>query len=447
MSEIDSETSRILAVLVNSGKFNFAEADQKLAGSRISITLSEEAAQTRAGQAAFLTAVVTGVKSFGQVYISGELNCPLMFPLPIPARTLAEAGAAWGAIAKDGSPEGWSILIGPKSEPGPEWSVQALWDGWVAGIAPGNSIVALGRGDCALAGVGAGALAVGQAFLAETGDIRAGKTFQRLSMWEPENGDAGEFGPGPRMTSLCLPTDLWLVGLGNLGQAYLWSLSLLPYQLHAEVRLFLQDDDRIKRENWGTSVLVRERKYGILKTSLAEAWAIGLGFQVRRIDRKLDADLRVTEDEPNIALAGLDSLTARGILSGRGFKYIVDAGLGATFDEYRKFHINVFSGHTDPAQHFHGLADRMAQVAEQNMRLPAYQALACGAAILAGASAAVPFVGTFAGALAIAQTVRIASGKAHHTTIAGEAGDLRNTRGTLGTAPMRTIVKNSPTAP
>ena len=68
--EIDSETSRIRATLVNSGRHTFSEAEQKLAASRLSLILGDEAAGTPAGQAAFLAAALTG---FGEVTVHGRL--------------------------------------------------------------------------------------------------------------------------------------------------------------------------------------------------------------------------------------------------------------------------------------------------------------------------------------------------------------------------------------
>jgi hypothetical protein len=38
---------------------------------------------------------------------------------------------------------------------------------------------------------------------------------------------------------------LWLIGLGHLGQAYLWALGLLPYASSDAVSLILQDTDII----------------------------------------------------------------------------------------------------------------------------------------------------------------------------------------------------------
>ena len=65
------------------------------------------------------------------------------------------------------------------------------------------------------------------------------------------------------------------------------------------------------RKNPGTSVLVERGRYGMLKTRIAEDWAMRRGFQVRRVYRRLDANLFRTPIEPGIALAGLDRMPAR----------------------------------------------------------------------------------------------------------------------------------------
>jgi hypothetical protein len=64
MVKINSATSRIRAAFVNSGRYGFEEAERKLAAARLVIRLSAEAAETPAGQAAALTAVVTASRCF-----------------------------------------------------------------------------------------------------------------------------------------------------------------------------------------------------------------------------------------------------------------------------------------------------------------------------------------------------------------------------------------------
>jgi len=447
--ELDSETSRIRAALVNSGRHTFPEAESKLAASRLSLVVGANAVNTPAGQAAFLTATATGTRCFGSVTVHGPLSQPLLFPLPIAAKSLSEAAAYFGAQTTDALLTSRRVLIGSDMEPGDGWSVQAFWNGWTAGTAPGRRPVSIGRSDCALAGVTAGALAVGQAFLAEQGDHRAGETAQSLSLWAPGLCEFGTDQIGPCSSQVYLPRELWLIGLGNLGQAYLWSLSLLPYERPEDVLLFFQDDQKIAKENWGTSILVQRGRYGILKTRVAEEWATGRGYQARRVDRRLDEHLFRSDAEPGIAMAGLDGMLARRLLGRRGFEYVIDAGLGATVNDYQKFRINVFGCSEDPADHFRGVEDQPVQVTQELMQLSAYQDLArargdggCGAAMLAGSSVAVPFVSAVTAAFAVTQAIRIASAQAHHVGITGDVSDLRSVRAALGRTPDRISVPN-----
>jgi hypothetical protein len=448
--EVNSEISRIRAALVNSGQNSFSEAEQKLLSSRLNLRIGTDAASTPGGQAAILTAVATGARCFGRVSVLGTLDQPLLLPVPIAAKTLAEAVAHFGAREADDRTSSRTVLIGPGNEEEKDWSVRAFWNGWVAGTAPGRNTVALGKSDCALAGAAAGALAVGQAFLAEQGDHRAGRSIQQLSLWQPEIGAQAGCSSGPSLNEVYLPTALWLAGLGNLGQANLWALTLLPYPRPADVLLFFQDDQKVGKENWGTSVLVQRGQYGALKTRIAEEWATTRGFDVRRVDRRISEQQTRSDREPGILLAGLDRMPPRRMLGRCGFDYIIDAGLGITAADYRKVRLNVFDATEDPAAHFHGVEDPTAQVVEELMKLPAYQELArtlgdggCGAAMLAETSVAVPFVSSVVGALAVTQAIRIASGQAHHTAIAGEVGDLRSIRATQGRKPDRIVVPNA----
>jgi hypothetical protein len=63
-----------------------------------------------------------------------------------------------------------------------------------------------------------------------------------------------------------LPARLWLIGLGHLGQAYLWALGLLPYPRSSQVCLVLQDVDVITPSTESTSVLSDTTLVGQKKT-------------------------------------------------------------------------------------------------------------------------------------------------------------------------------------
>ena len=449
MTTVHLETARIQAVLVNAGLCSYEKAYEVLSAAQLIIHI-EEQAETIAGQAAFLTAVVTASRCFlGGVFITGNIDVPLLLSNIFEAKTLNDAARLLGARSSMVPANARMILIGKSDCVVDRWSVRAFWNGWVAGVMPGKNNCAAASSNCALAGIAAGALAVGQAFDAQQNNVLAGKFTQIVSLWSPDLGEDGADYHAPDMGQISLPNSLWLIGLGNLGQAYIWSLSMLPYKSATDLTLFLQDDDTVRAENWGTSILIQEKKYGDLKTYVVEKWCQTRGFNVRRIDRRLDGNLRCTGKEPLIALAGLDRIPPRRLLGLPGFEYVIDAGLGATTRDYKDFRINVFDKLLDPAHHFADMDDNQKATIDQLMQLPAYRELAeaegakaaCGLAVdLAGSSVAVPFVSTFVGALAVAQAIRIASNCPHHQTIQGNVNDMRTIRATLGLQPDRISV-------
>ncbi len=449
--KIHSDRSRIRAAFVNSGKFGFPEAERKLASMCLTIHLDESVASTPAGQAAALTAVLTGARCFSTVTITGAINAPLLVDLPVGGACVGDAAKRFGAKTKPSSAPSRLVLIGGSGSGQPGWAVRAIWNGWSGGIAPASQNVTIGRSDCPLAGIAAGALAVGHAFFAEQDDRRAGRTMQGVSLWTPDlGGGVGQAwmdDPGPLYREVFLPEALWLVGLGNLGQAFMWSLTWLPYADPARLMLFLQDDDLVGEENWGTSVLVRRGRYNVLKTRVAEEWAEHCGYKVRRIDRRLDEQMRRTVTEPGIALAGLDRMPARRLLGLPGFDYVIDAGLGADAHDFHRLRVNVFDADRTPSEHFEGVEDKTADRIETIKQLPAYQAhgrksaeASCGMVELAGISVAAPFVSAVAGALAITQVIRIASNLAPYSSIYGPLDDLRGVRAVRGIASPRATI-------
>ena len=440
--KIHSEKSRIRAALVNSGKFDFEEAEEKLANMRVHVQLCVSVGGTTAGQAAFLTAVLTASRCFAEVTVSGELEGPLLLRFPDSGTTLREAALAFGAVEISARPQSRTIILGPDAAVASKPTIRAFWNGWSAGVGPDQGEIARGRNDVPLAGIAAAAMAVSQAFLAEQGDTRMARKTQGFSLWSPDLSEGWLEAAGPQFSEVYLPDALWLVGLGNLGQSFLWNISWLPYADRSKVKLFVQDDDLVGEENWGTSVLVRRGRYGILKTRVAEEWADALGFTVRRLDRRLDKDLKRHGSEPAIALAGLDRMPPRRLLGEPGFEYVVDAGLGAGAQDYQRFRINLFDLRRSPADHFLDVEDVPTKQVDTNMALPAYQAhqrqsgsTDCGTAELAGIPVAVPFVSALTCALAITQAVRLASNLAPYISITGEIADIRTLRATLGSAP------------
>jgi hypothetical protein len=433
IDEIDSEKSRLRTLVMRTEDISIADADKKLDNSSLSIHVTPGVLSTPAGEAALITAILLGARCFGKVLVSGDIDHEISSAKLSIGTSVSAVMAAVGATFEN-EPSCRTVAIGDvESSMSGLPFVVAGWDGWQAFAAPGKTICKLGDGSNPLAGIAAAAMALGSAFMSELGDPNAGRRIQEISLWAPGAAPVHSAGPA----SFNLPHALWLIGLGNLGQAYLWCLSWLPYADPGKLHLTLQDFDRVSKENWGTSILVERGSYGMLKTRAAEDWALFNGFSVNRIDRPLDEHLHRNPTDPSIALVGLDRIAARRALGAPGFKHIIDAGLGSTLRNFRDFRINVFGKGDDPKAHFRGVLDRDRENLDAVLALPSYRKLLeqaedgkCGALILAEQPIVLPFISALTAALAVAQAIRLESGFEPYKAIVGRIDDMRSLRAT-----------------
>jgi hypothetical protein len=290
----------------------------------------------------------------------------------------------------------------------------------------------------------AGALAVSEAFQhVRGGNATAGRRDVGLSLWrpEPEVSWLSNEAVGPELR--LLPTKLWLLGLGHLGQAFLWTLGFLPYADASELALVLHDFDTLVEANNSTSPLTHHGLLGQKKTRAMAEWAEARGFSTVITERRFAADFRVTPDEPAIALCGVDNPVARAALEEVGFGRVVEAGLGKGPTEYLAFQLHSFPG-PQRARDVWSPA-RVAEVSTSApglTRMPAYAAMGaegldeCGLTMLAGRSVGASFVGTAVSTMVIAEVLRELAG-------GGSSGLIDGSLRALG---RRTVVQTEPSS-
>ena len=144
-------------------------------------------------------------------------------------------------------------------------------------------------------------------------------------------GPCGLAGDSEEPDLTYLPSRLWLIGLGHLGQAYLWGLGILPYRHPKDLSLVLQDVDIITDSTESTSVLTHAELIGQKKTRAMAVWADGRGFETSIYERLFDADFKRQQSEPGVALCGLDTANYRRALDQVGFDMVIEAGLVLRF--------------------------------------------------------------------------------------------------------------------
>ncbi|MDA9545012.1 hypothetical protein ACM43_11115 [Bradyrhizobium sp. CCBAU 45321] len=399
--------SRITKALTDAARASsFREAEARLDAVHIAVIVGADQATTRAGQAAALTAIATARKCFGRVTLVGEADVPLIAKLPLGA-TLQRAARRLGARIARKPPARTThrIIIGNTSS-GNSSTIRCWWDRWLSGTRARGETV--GDSRLALSGVFAAALAVRQVFAG----VLAGKVLRArdatVSLWTPWIcADRNDLGP----ECFDVPDQFWFLGLGHLGQGFVWNLCLLGSK---GGRAILQDDQTIGEENEPTSLLVTEDDIGEKKARIASTWLGAAGWTADVIERRHHGDIRLSPDDPPYLLSGLDRIEPRRVMAMHGFDYMIDAGLGHGRYDFEGIQLRVVakgassSDLWDAPEHAVGetLSDRQASAAYKDLEKQIGQ---CGIVSFAEASTSVPFVGAATGALVIAQAIRLAS--------------------------------------
>jgi hypothetical protein len=400
---------------------SIVEAEALFAGYRLGLRIAPDIARDPHHQAVLLTAVALARRVFlGGVSVAGIPDVPLFAPLPF-GTTLVEAVFALGATIGEAPERTPLIDIGgaPSPRRGP-FHIRTAFAGWRGGIVPAPVAAAPAPAPImALAPMLAAAMAINEAFLFVSGQTGvAGRRVIGLSLWNPA-ASCDWLAAGDEPPLALLPTRLWLIGLGHLGQAYLWALGLLPFAQPEEVRLVLQDVDIITPSTESTSILTDATMVKHKKTRAMAAWAERRGFTAAIHERLFDASFRRQEDEPAVALCGLDNGVGRQALDQVGFDFVVEAGLGRGHRDFRAVRLHTLPGSRPAARIWRGEGDD-----EQVSERPAYERMLrrgeldrCGVALLAGKAVGAPFVGASAATLAIAEVLRLLHGGPVHELI------------------------------
>jgi hypothetical protein len=398
---------------------------------RLRIHLGAGWAGTLAGEACFLTALNTAARAFlGGVEVFGDLEPVLRVPLFEGRTARAVVKELGGAVALDPKTDAPTLVLGrAPAGAAAEFCVRMTWDAWCASISP---LVADAGLPCVednpLAGVAAAALGVNEAFLHVRGDLPdAGHRAAGISLWDPlAVADwRAEAHRGP--TLRYLPSSLWLVGLGHLGQAYGWVLGMLPYPDDGRPHLVLQDFDKATKSNFSTCMLLMADDLGKRKVRLVAQRLEAAGFTTDLVERRFGSKHHVLTGEPTTALFGVDNVTARRDLDSASFAVVVEAGLGSGYRDFRNIRLHTFPGPRRPSDIW--TADAAAQAAvELNdvyKKLALERSDQCGMTLLASRAVAAPFVGALAAALVLAEVVRPLHGGGVHSTLDLQMKSLR----------------------
>lgn len=381
---------------------------------RLVCLVGPEIAYSPALQVALLTAVNLANRSFlGGVTVHGvDTAVPNRTHLP-GGEILAEAITFWGGRLTDTQPASAPTLVfgSASTEANSPQALRVTFDGWRAAVAPMRASFRLGeRNTITTAGIVAASLGVSEAFQHLCGKAEAMRQTVALSLWEPDVRDIAAAAE-PEVANTLLPQKAWLLGLGHLGQAYLWTLLALPYAAPEKVTFVLHDFDKATQANLSTSMLTTGRDIGVRKTRFLAELTQARGYQSVIQERPFDERLRVGPDDPPLLLSGVDSAHVRRQIGGAGFREIIEAGIGNA-DDYLDFQIHSFPAARSPEETWKNV--HHTSRSDELLLLPAYKKMQensdnqCGLVQIMDVSVGAPFVGAFVSGLVIAEAIRAA---------------------------------------
>ncbi len=437
LSALSSEVLRRDAkLLIDRDDLSHEEAAARLDAQTIVLALGPDVAASPTLQAAAATAANLASRWCGRVLVHGRAaDGPNLLPnwphetLYAAMRDAVPSLERITAVPRTNSTT--AVLIAGDGE-GDGQTLRVTFDGWCGMAVPvgeGGARLAE-RERCVLAGVLAAALAVGEVFQVAAGThVEAGQRAVGLSLWRPDLRVSHADAVGPAVTYL--PGETWALGLGHLGQAYLWALSLLPFAEPGRVNLLLNDFDRVEHANLNTQILTRPADVGLRKTRVAASFLARRGFDPALLERRFDDGTRAADGEPKLALCGFDGQGPRHLLDRAGYAHVVECGVGGSYQDFDAISLHTFPNVERPAGEVWDSADRgeggtelAAHLAESRRVYREYfDAERCGHVDLAGRSVAVPFVGTAAATLVVAEALRALHGGERYASIAWRLSD------------------------
>jgi hypothetical protein len=195
------------------------------------------------------------------------------------------------------------------------------------------------------------------------------------------------------------------------------------------VGIVLQDFDRIVASNESTSLLSSAADINRRKARVVAEWLDYRGFETYLNERRFGSWTRRGEDEPAVALCGVDNALARAALEKPGFGLVVEAGLGAGPEAFRSISVHTFPSSRSAEEVW---SRQVGQANENVESMPAYQALkqsgmdTCGLAQLASRTVGVPFVGLIAACLVFSELLRRLHGGGALEIASGSVAALDN---------------------
>lgn len=335
-------TNRVAIAIAEKHNIDIEEAIAKMNNSSIWIIADESINSSYSMQLAFLTAVNIAHRVF-----LGGVNCQLpkntINLLKLESEYFNDLVSKSGGVIAEGNSNSQDIKVLFGIGCYDDQCIESVSSGWRGGVNFYNQeriVISGPESTISLGPIASASLACYYSFckayqINNDGiDLNEGISLWNLNAEKEWYKNENE---GPY--KLYLPKNIWALGLGHLGQAYLWTLGLMPYNEPKEVLFLLQDADIVEPENVGSQVLCYEDNTGKPKTRACMNFLENLNFKTQIIEKPFvdgDSEQEWATQFPFI-LNGVDNVKTRKSINKVSFKLFLDGATNGKFDLFDSF--------------------------------------------------------------------------------------------------------------
>lgn len=340
----ENNFNRLASGIMKKNYCTYEEANKKLSSFKLHLQCGEMIKSSASLQAAFITAINTGKRAFlGGITFDLPTDTKSIIPWPQEKSLNHIALSLGGKNSLSDVDCSFTLNFGLPADADGD-CLEVVCNGWQGGVANKKDPIRLVEKDAlTIGGVLAGALGVGLAFLKTSGiDPTSCDHSTGISLWRPDLHWLDENAFGPRLMNL--PNKYWILGLGHLGQSYLWNIGLLPYKNTSEIQILLQDFDIMTPGNFSAGLLCERKQAGKLKTRVCSEWLEKRKFSSSIIERRFTKETKREGEEPFVGLCGFDTAESRVFLEDAGFDLLIECALGDDLSNFDKLSLHTFPG-------------------------------------------------------------------------------------------------------
>lgn len=416
-------------VLAIAEKHNISieEANERINSSSVSLVAGDEIKTSPTMQISFLTTLNISLRVF-----KGEVGYQIPDGIPnllsFKAETFNKLVENYGGMKKPPQHNNIKILFG--QECFDSNCIEAISDGWRGGVNFYNQnriVLDDSRSNLSLGAVLGSSIATFYAFckyfelIDNIQQVNTG-----LSLW---NLNAGlnwhkDTNQGPELVNL--PKNIWILGLGHLGQAYIWTIGLMPYKNPTECLFLLQDADIVGIENIGSQVLCSNKHIGRPKARVCADFLENIKFKTQIIEKPYiegDSNQFWMENFPFL-LNGVDNIEARKGISNENIRFYLDGATNGMFSLFDSFTMKNVFHISESMEDIWKQTDTENHILNKNLYDRYEKEHGCG--VIGNLGISTPFVGMFGSAIITSELVKAMNGGIRNTIFSAQMRDLTN---------------------